>query len=288
MTDGIEPAEADQGADGRLWAPPERIADKRFIEELKQLRKLKNFLFEEKAIKFDEINNPSQQQLGAIDLKELNNIYVYSKSGRSPFQSEWRLLDEKMLTLASYLSGDDLKRKFRIRELGRFFRIYPIIFLSFSVAASVLDVVIYQQLHRSGTLYYLLLFICNLFWSGSQGGLGACAFLGTSAILRTSVDADDPHDPTKSRERVDVTDRNFLQIRMLLGALFGFILGGPFAQQAFSIGNRMFFDQASPTLQSIAIIFIPFLSGFSTNLVLVVLSRFVVAIETFFGLPGRS
>jgi hypothetical protein len=33
---------------------------------------------------------------------------------------------------------------------------------------------------------------------------------------------------------------------------------------------------------------IPFLAGFSTNLVLVVLGKFVVAIESVFGLSGRT
>src|SRR5271163_2017277 len=54
----------------------EVIANQRFIRQLDELRKLKEFLFEEK-IQFKE------EDLDIIDLEELNNL-SYSPTGRVP------------------------------------------------------------------------------------------------------------------------------------------------------------------------------------------------------------
>ena len=58
----------------------EVIANQRFIRQLDELRKLKEFLFEEK-IQFKE------EDLDVIDLEELNNL-SYSPAGRVPNAGE--------------------------------------------------------------------------------------------------------------------------------------------------------------------------------------------------------
>jgi hypothetical protein len=96
------------------------ISDERFMHQLDQVRKLKKFLFEEKVnFKFD--------QLGAIDLGVLNSLR-HRHNGRTPTNEEWRLLDEKMSILTSYLT-DDLRQKVRLRDLSVFFGYLPVIFL---------------------------------------------------------------------------------------------------------------------------------------------------------------
>jgi hypothetical protein len=95
------------------------ISDRRFNNQLVQVQSLKNFLFEEK-VRF----NP--EQLDSLDLGALNNLRQ-GQFGRAPSSEEWRLLDEKLSVLASYLT-DELRQKIRIRELGLFFGPMPLAF----------------------------------------------------------------------------------------------------------------------------------------------------------------
>src|SRR5262245_39684390 len=97
-----------------------QINDERFIEQLLQIEILKRFLFEEK-VQF------KADQLDSIDLGPLNGLR-FSIRGRSPSREEWRLLDQKLSSLASYLDAD-LRRKIRIRELGIYFGSIPLFFL---------------------------------------------------------------------------------------------------------------------------------------------------------------
>ena len=92
------------------------ICDKRFAEQLREVQNLKQFLFEQK-VKFDPT------ELGSIDLGPLNNLQ-FATTGRVPSLDEWKLLDQKISVLASYLS-DDLRQKIRVRELSVFLIFFP-------------------------------------------------------------------------------------------------------------------------------------------------------------------
>jgi hypothetical protein len=276
------PVEPDESAKGRQGVQREIISDQRFIGQLNHLIFLKQFLFEEKY-------SFKEEELNAIDLGILNNI-AYGSHGRNPGASEWRLLDSKMSALASYLT-DDLRKKIRIRELRAFFATAPLIFLFVSIASTIVITLQPLVIDKGNPVFSLLYLLCNISWSVSQGGLGACAFLGTSLIVKTSVDKS-LADSTKNSELVDVTDRNFLRTRILLGALFGFLLGLPFTNIALSSIYLLLFSGGEtpnmPTPSSIAIMLTPFVIGFSTNLVIVVLGRIVITIETFFGIPSKA
>jgi hypothetical protein len=137
------------------------IADERFINQLDQLRKLKQFLYEEK-IQF------KKEDLDSIDLEKLNNL-SYLGRGRVPTAGEWRTLDEKLFILAGYLS-DDLRRKLRIRELGFFFRTLPISFLAFSVLSTITYINV-PWITSEGSPWKLLMWlIVTMAWLISQGG----------------------------------------------------------------------------------------------------------------------
>ncbi len=252
--------------------PHTAIANQRFIRQLDELRGLKEFLFEEK-VQFKE------DDLDSIDLEELNNL-SYSTSGRVPTADEWRTLDEKLTKLASYL-GDDLRRKIRLRELRVFFRTLPIIFLVLSVITSIVYLIL--PLFPGSSAWRLSLWMLILsIWAISQGGLGACAFLGTSVITKSSI----VNEPTP-RESIDLTDHNFLIIRVILGTLFAVLLGLPFSPLGLNAFTGLYWS-VPPSESNLMFSLIPFLAGFSTNLVLVILGKFVVAIEAVFGLSGRT
>ncbi len=254
----------------------EAIANERFIRQLDELRQLKEFLFEEK-VQF------KPEDLDSIDLEELNNL-TYQASGRVPNAGEWRTLDEKLAKLTAYL-GDDLRRKIRVRELGLFFKTLPIFFLAFSVVSTIAYLILPYFHLASGSIWRILLWLIIVsVWAISQGGLGACAFLGTSVIARSSIINESP-----SRENIDLTDRNSLFIRVTLGTLFAVLLGLPFSPLGLNVFIPLYWNhEILPRESDLVFSLIPFLAGFSTNLVLVILGKFVVAIETVFGLSSRS
>ena len=253
------------------------IGDKRFISQLDELRTLKQFLFEER-IQF------KNDELDALDLEKLNNL-SYSSSGRAPTSTEWKTLDEKLSILASYLN-EKLRRKIRIRELGFFFRILPICFLALSVVSTIAYINVPWITDRGSPWKLLIWLVVIMAWLISQGGLGACAFLGTSVIFKGTFDTE-PVSSSDNLENIDVTDRNSLSIRIVLGTLFAVLLGLPYAVTSLNGLSAIYWKGGPPDESTLSVIFIPFIAGFSTNLVLAVLKRFVVAIEAFFGPANR-
>jgi hypothetical protein len=256
-----------------LGDPENKIGDERFIAQLSQIHSLKQFLFEEK-VRF------KPEQLPSIDLGQLNGLR-YSASGRAPTALEWRLLDEKLSTLASYLT-DELRQRIRIRELGAFFGLIPLIFL-LAAAAVVFFYFLYPRWLTRDTLQFDAAYLSSIvLWTLSQGGLGACAFLGTRVAIKRAEGAS----PLQAiDEAADITDRNILKIRIILGCLFAFLIGLPIASPSLTKLQDSIFKSDLLSGSDLALIFVPFLLGFSTNLVLAVLDRTFTAIRTFFGLP---
>jgi hypothetical protein len=264
-------ATADEGDDSRL------IADSRYIEQLNEIFKLKKFLFEEKvALRPERMND--------LDLGALNNLR-YSAQGRSPTDKEWKLLDEKLSNLSSLLDPG-LRQRLKIRELSFFFGAMPLTFLLITAAATIGYSTVHWILPERGFLRDICYFMLMVIWTIAQGGLGACAYLGIQATIRKAP-ATTPADILK--ETFEITDVNVLKIRIILGALFAFILGLSVTFPALNniydvLSNRNY----APTTKDIAIILVPFLLGFSTNLVLAILDRLVEAVRTFFGISSTA
>jgi hypothetical protein len=258
----------------------ETISDRRFIENLTQVYKVKQFLFEEKI-------RLEKKDLSDIDLEELNNLH-YSSAGRTPTVKEWCKLDEKFVNISSHLT-DEMRRKLRLYELGMFFKTFPVIFLAISIISVNGAVMLPSLIPDINSLFRFLLWQLYLSaWLLSQGGLGACAFVGTSMIVKT-IPKKNSYPSSNIQEIIDVTDKNFLTSRILLGALFAAIIGLPFVSKSMhSITNLFYHDQDKLDPTSLPYILLPFIAGFSINLVLTILGRFVLAIEAFFGGSARS
>jgi hypothetical protein len=267
------------------------FCDKHFAIQLAELRKLKSFLLVEEKVTFD----PEKEK--SIDIGLLNDLRhrSWGKTSRPPTADEWKLLDEKLSILSSYLTGD-LRHKFDIQELKNYVYTIPLWFLSLSMGA-----IAYYFLYPSfipfpsplSTASYLG---ALTLWTMCQGGLGACALLGTR-IMRTpnivSLSA-----PELPEEQVDITDKTVLKTRIFLGCVFAFIFGLPFSLNGLEgIRHLLFPGGAAPSTTSTLVvttraadiiwIVAPFILGFSINLGLALLDRFVASMRTFFGITGR-
>jgi hypothetical protein len=255
----------------------EAISSERFIDQLAEVQNLKRFLFEEK-VKFEPT------QLASIDLGSLNNLH-HRSIARPPTPDEWKLLDEKFSILASYLTPE-LRYKIRVRELSAFFGLIPLGFLIASLGI-LLYRFLYGAFFDKGTLAFNASFLLTLIiWTVAQGGLGACAFLGTKAatsrIEKTTLES--------VGDVTDITDKSILKIRIILGCLFGSLIGIPIASLALDkIANAIYRTETAPDLvpSDFALMILPFIVGFSTNLVLAILERCIDSIRTFFGIGGK-
>ena len=253
----------------------EIISNERFVRQLREVQDLKQFLFEEK-VKFEPT------QLGAIDLGSLNNLRFGSK-GRQPTSDEWKLLDEKISLLSTYLN-DELRQKIRIRELSVFFGVIPLSFLVASLAI-LLFRFSYGAFLEKDTLSFNLAYLSSIIvWTVAQGGLGACAFLGTKVATKHLEKAQ----LDTLGDVADVTDKSILKIRIILGCLFGSLIGIPFATVALDKIGDVFYPvagaKATLSVSDFGLVILPFMVGFSTNLVLAILERCIDSIRTFFGI----
>jgi hypothetical protein len=266
------------------------IRNEKFIQNLDQIREIKGFLFEEKV-------SIKPQDVTQIDLGALNNL-IYGRQGRLPTPSEWRILDEKLSVLTSYLDPT-LKRKIRIRELDFFFGPLPLVLLLLTAITTV-TYFTYTYLLKSGSAISAFTFVAVLIvWTVCQGALGACAFLGTSVTSARAVNKPTgDNQPTETP--IDITDLNVLKIRVVSGALFAFLVGLPFAYQALNALQTAFFGpdpqnqvsgSANPStiLSGISwVVFVPFIVGFSTNFVLAVLDRVIEALRSLLGMASHT
>jgi hypothetical protein len=273
-----------QCSDSRAVA--ELISNRQFILRRDRLQNLKQFLFDERVVL-------SPDELTSIDLGNLNNLR-YSFSGRPPTEAEWSQLDRNFVAIAAHL-GPDLKRKARIYELGFFFSRIPLIFLLAAIISTASYILLsYFMEYRNNVVFGFAYTMIVIIWALAQGGLGACAFLGTAVILQNREDARTQKSPEDilSSEASDITDRNFLKVRIILGALFGFLFGATIGNYSLGKIANAFVQQDTVDYEQVykdlALIFIPFLVGFSTNLVLVLFNRLVAAIQTLFGVQTRS
>jgi hypothetical protein len=266
------------------------VCNREFISQIRHLRMLKRFMLEEKM-------SFSEADIETMNLGNLNN-FRYRGYGRLVTRDEWTALDKISSAITSHLNTSDLKRKIRIRELGRFFGTLPLLFLSLSVISTGMFLMAPSWRYNNDFI--------AIIYSLAQGGLGACAFLGTSVISKSAEDINRVQNSSEqgskdneiSQQLTDITDRSFLKIRIILGALFGFLLGLPmahaalhsiwFSVQFFTTSHQGVTMPVGVSAESIAVMVMPFLIGFSTNLVLVLFSRFIAVIQTLFGIPTRA
>jgi hypothetical protein len=241
---------------------PSAIRDTRFINQVTALISLKIFLLTEAvAIRAED-----------APLFSFGALYQlrYSDDGRLPTLEEWKLLDERSVKLFSYLD-EERKKRFQLKQAANLIAGLPILLL---VAALISLMLATFAVDRN------LLLLAYFFWTMCLGAIGAIAFLSVNAL---SIQND---------VTFDWTNKSLLAVRIVLGALFGVVLSIPFGFDSFvafceSIGRGAPSLGAENTVVNFslqaALLLLPFILGFSTSLVFLVLNRFVQSIAVFFG-----
>ena len=127
-----------------------------------------------------------------------------------------------------------------------------------------------------------LLIFFFIIWLCATGALGSAAFVYVNAL---SIEID---------PNVVVTSRTFVKLRLILGALFAMIISLPFHYPVFfkfEHSLKTITNSSENTYQVLSnmdvnsfLLILPFIFGFSTPLVLCILSRLVESVRALFGL----
>jgi hypothetical protein len=251
--------------------PPEYgVSDEHFIRNLKRLKELRSFLIEQ------AVCPPGQASLVFGQL----NILRFDSAGRMPTEQEWSLVESLTQELFGFLTPP-LRRRFLLGNTPQWITWVAIVFAIIAVVSLVaslmtLAVSTTQATQFTGAEFHqlpLAMVPLYVFWLLSLGAIGSIAFIGMNAL---SVQED---------ATFDLTNARLMCLRITLGALFALVLALPFGFRDFvnfCADLKAGSANASFTMQAVMLL-LPFILGFSTSLVIMVLNRLVDAVQTFFG-----
>jgi hypothetical protein len=257
-----------QEAARQLDAPvTDVIRDVTFMRELDNLRALCEFIRREHVdIRPDQAILLSFEKLSRLRVAE-PRLWSGSRGGRDARPEEWDLVEERTQALFSMLSEPQRRRYYLTKSEYIICRI-PAISVPLAVLVLVGEV-FYPQ--ASFPLYVA--------WLCLMGALGSIAFIAMNALsLHKDI-------------TFDLTNRRLLNLRVVLGALFGLVLAVPFGFGDFvKFGSDVRSIAALPgssldtdTMKQAVLLLLPFVLGFGTSLVLSFLNRIVEAFEVILG-----
>jgi len=263
--------------------PDYSICDSQFMDDVEQLKALRSYVI--RRVKIAEA--------GTIELGDLNLLHRDEK-GRLPTYREWADLERRSIELYQHIPEQE-RRRFLYSQLP-FFVIKTATYLGgvalFSLVTAVAatlfsGLIVFGSLQAgaqptiqlpiiSQAAYQavnLITFIAFLVWVAALGGMGSIAFIGMNA-LAVQEDA-----------TFDITNKMLIGLRILLGALFAVVLTVPFGFTPFSRFILDLFKGEIPSDVGLAslLLLLPFVLGFSTTLVIMILNQFVEAVQSFFG-----
>jgi hypothetical protein len=250
-----------------------QIADGRFVKDVRQLIQLRTFLIR-------EVEGLTVEQSAALKLGELNDL-VYAPAGRRPTAAEWDKVEVATQSMYSILS-EPLRKKFALGEVSPYMMTFPVL-LVISAAVALIFALYLQTVPTWKYASSASVFVCYIVWVIALGGMGSIAFISMNSL---SVQQDATFDMTNGR---------LLLLRIMTGALFAMVLALPFGHDKFMgflqtvirnsearSGDSATSGTISVTQQALFLI-LPFVLGFSTSLVILVMNRLVEAAQMFFG-----
>jgi hypothetical protein len=252
-----------QDQKNKLAEDQNEIRDEQFMRDLQKLRQLRTFL-NEQAI-------PLRRQDGtSLSFGSLNSLRSnFLQRGRYPDSKEWTELEKLTEDLFAFLD-EPLRRKFIATQLPKWVP-YMVGLLGCVAFVSIVGCTFLAQPSQWNVPLYLI-------WLASLGAIGSMSFVGMN-VLSIQDDA-----------TFDLSNRSFLIFRIVLGALFGTVITLPFGFKTFTTFINSLLSggaevSASLTVDSLMLL-LPFILGFSTSLVIMILNQFIEATQSFFGKKG--
>ena len=266
---------ADDSTALKTRSPPDlhfAINDETFYASLQRLKDLRNFLYQE-AVPVDPTG------AAALEMGNLSTLYRH-REGRAPTVQEWNQVEKQ--TQAIFLSlTPALRRKFLMGGTPLMVAWLPVYLLGVAGLSLFFAVITIQQ--QDWPVFWM--FLSYLIWLAALGAVGALAFIGMNAL---SIQDDITFDLTNTR---------LMLLRVALGALFAVVLTLPFgyaefltfcARVAQPFQELIAKPGSEPTAASALtkealFLLLPFVLGFSTSLVILILNQMVEAAQVSFG-----
>ena len=218
---------------------------------------------------------------------EMGNLHVlyFQSDGRMPTIEEWNQVERQTQSVYSIMPPM-LRRRFLLIKTPRQLVLLPILFLCLIVLSAISIVGVFNFSWQ--VLIYVGFY---LFWTGSLGALGAIASIGMNAL---SVQND---------ITFDITNNGLLTLRVVIGSLFAVVLIFPFGYNGlfnffYTISWIVFVPvktnstqggQTSLDLLGQGVLLLaPFVLGFSTSTVILILNQLTDAVQSLFGRRPRQ
>jgi hypothetical protein len=250
-------------------APTPLVVDFWFVAHLRLLMRVRE------RILYDRVHLEADDEQH-LDLGYLNTLrpvpFTRSKiDTRRANLREWNDVEVKVRILTKYLSSEQL-RKIQLERFSGFFIVWAAIIFSFAIFSLI--VALSSADNPGATTFVIAYFVI---WLATAGALGSAAFIYVNAL---SIQVD---------PSVDVMSAGPVMMRMVLGGLFGVILGLPFGFENFKkFSHNILSTNPSTSIEEGILLLLPFILGFSTPLVLAILNRFIQSIQTFFGVAQQA
>jgi hypothetical protein len=244
-------------------AEPIPLNDAQFIKDLTRLKELRSFLIEEAAI-------TSALSFGTL------NLLRYGSDGREPTLNEWSDVEFHTQELFRHLT-EPLRRRFVGGEIPSWFAIKLPVSLLLLALLALISAIVVQDINRAETVTRGSFFLpFYAIWLMALGASGSIAFIGMNAL---SVQQD---------ITFDLSNRRLILLRIILGALFGLVLTLPFGFLGFvGFVQDLAKGGSLPSVSTYTmLLLLPFVLGFSTSLVIMILNRLVDSVQAFFGKSG--
>ena len=248
-------------------APITTISDFSFMHDLKRLKELRSFLINE-AINLRPEDDSRTLSFGGL------NLLTFGEKGRRPTEEEWTAIETHTQTLFQLMT-EPLRRRFLLGQIPAWIAVLPIIFCTFAVVSLIGAATTPHVAASPGVgIGALSLYVI---WLVSLGAVGSVAFIGMNAL---SIQQD---------ATFDLNNKRLMILRITLGVLFALVLAIPFGFESFmQFADQLSKGQSRPEevaafSKQVMFLLLPFVLGFSTSLVMMILNRLVDAIQIFFG-----
>lgn len=269
-----------KAADPQAAMPDQILNDRKFVNRCERLTRIRMLLL------LKGIVPPNLRDWPDLEAAK------YRRTGRPALASEWRALQSAEEHIAT-LETPELRLHLRTATARRTVRSWSIVSLIVGMAAFAVVLLVFA-LFEGGCISAgscdaaktslpaigrVLNTLCYMLFALALGAMGSAASIALNSLS------------AKSDDKFDLTDKDLVIMRIVAGSLFGLTLSIPWSAPIFAQLTRELALSNTFTLledpKKTIFMILPFMIGFSTALVLLVINRVVSGFEAVFGFQRR-